>query len=467
MKKIARIIGAFLLSAAVVLPASSQTMVITTNSGDTHTFPTVDIKQVSFDGFRSSEAYQINISDISMTSVHIQIVPADISQPYYFDVCTKADYERLNGNIASIVENYMRAMQSAYPELDVATLVSAISSVNTDEDVVSGLPADTEMVCYVIGVNYEGKAVGEPAIKEFRTLPGGAPEDCTFDISYSGLGASQLTVIVQPSDPSVRYWMGVYPVFDYPGDEAMKMLVKNTLLEYCAENKSDLADVVKGVTFAGNIQIEESGLEAAKSYYIYVYAMNESGDGAGPMYKLNFTTALQDYSDAALTLAYRYFDGTAMANLYPDKFSNARGGVLLQPVFAPNDETENYVWALAAGDYTDLNTYPDDATRKAVMSNGFINVPSKNIYARYGDATFLYFGSDIWGVDGKLFRTLVHITKEGVSDPSEYYDVTETKAQSPAPVRLRAKRTTDRDVRLWKRFSRLNRLPEPMRNSAL
>ena len=465
MKKIFRRLSIALMGLTAVLPSFSQTMTVTTRDGETHSFATADVKDVKIDYVSDEAPFEIEITDVTAISARLNINPADSEQPYYFDVCTKADYERMNGNISAIVENYFRAMQSYYPQMDMETLVSAMCSVGPDSDVVTNLPADADMVCYVIGVEKDGTCVGESATQEFHTLPGGRAEDCTFDISYSNLGATQLTVIVNPSDPTIRYWMGVYSTFDYPGDESMPLLVKANIQEYATMSGMDIAEIVQGVTFAGSIIMEESGLEAGKTYYIYVYAMDEEGNAAGPVSKLNFTTALEDYSNAGLELAYRYFDGDAMAAAYPDKFANAKGAVILQPVFTPNEETVNYAWALAAGDYTDPAFFPDDATRQALLSSGYINVPTKNLYVRYGDATFLYYGSDMWGVEGRLSRTLVHITPEGVSPVAEYYDVTApAPVEKPAKVRLHSKRVGDREASIWKRFGNLKMIPSLMRN---
>ena len=130
-----------------VLPSFSQTMTVTTRDGETHSLATADVKDVKIDYVSDEAPFEIEITDVTAISARLNINPADSEQPYYFDVCTKADYERMNGNISAIVENYFRAMQSYYPQMDMETLVSAMCSVGPDSDVVTNLPADADMVC--------------------------------------------------------------------------------------------------------------------------------------------------------------------------------------------------------------------------------------------------------------------------------------------------------------------------------
>lgn len=451
-----------LAAAAMVPDAAAQTMTVNMRDGQKHQFNTSDIEQVSFDVPQQNQGpFHIEVTDITSVSAKLSVTPEDPNITYYFDVCDKEDYEKYGAQY--VVENYFRSIQIQYPGVPLSKFLEAALSKGADSDEVSGLPADTEMVCYAIEVDSEGKCVGEASAIPFSTLPGGNPADCTFDISYSGLMSTELTVIVKPSDPSIRYWMGCYATSDWPGDITMPQAVKASLDEYSATYGKPIADVVRGVTFTGNINIAESGFTPNTSYYIYVYAMDENGNSAGPMFKQRFTTASYDYSEAQLSLSYRYFDGNEMAAAYPDKFGDAKGKVILQAVFTPNETAESYAWALAKGDLTDETLYPETTTKNAVIQGGFLSVPVKNLYVQYGDATFLYFAADAYGIDGKLNRTLANITPEGVSPVSTYEDLT-APAEAPAKIRLAPAIASDKDAFIWKRFSKLHAVPSLNRN---
>lgn len=451
-----------LIALGCFVQAGAQNMTVVTRDGQQHRFATADIEEVTFDTASLEKGpFEVTVTDVTQVSARLDIVPDDPGQGYYFDVCRKADYEKRG--VAAIVENYLQSVLDRFPDIGMAGILEVALSHGADGDDVSGLPADTEMVCYAIAVNSEGKCVGNPTVVAFRTLPGGNPADCTFDISYSGLSSTALNVIVNPSDPTVRYWMGCFSAFDWPGDDAMAETVKATIDEYVSTYGRSLAEVVEGVTFTGYTQNYESGFEPDKAYYIYVYAMDPEGNAEGPMFKKRFVTTEEDVSDADLTLTYRYFNGDDLAAAYPDRFANAAGKVLVQPVFTPNESTVNYVWAVAAGDYSDTAAFPDDATKQAVLNNGFFNVATKNIYANWGTATFLYYGSDAWGVDGALKRTVADFNKAGASPAEAYTDLdTETPAASPARLRLQSQASLT--ARIWKRLGMSNRIPVPHRN---
>lgn len=442
---------------------SAQTMTVTTRDGQTHRFATTDVEHVTFDMAAQHGPFQVEVSQVTPVSALLTIVPDNPDIRYYFDVCLRSDYE-LHG-IRAIVEEYFISLQRAYPDMPLSVFLDGALSQGADSDMVTGLPCDTEMICYAIGVDDNGKCVGEPSVTPFRTLPGGDPADCTFEISYTGASSTELTVQVHPSDPSVRYWMGCYSANDWPGDVTMPMVVKNTIDEYAEVYGKPLEMVVEGVTFTGDISMVESGFQPDTPYYIYVYAMDKAGNPQGPLFKKRFVTTSRDYSQAGCTLKYRYFDGDELAAAYPAKFAKAKGSVVVQASFTPNELTENFAWALGRGDMTDETLYPEDTSKQAVLQGGYINVPFKELIAKWGDATFLYFGSDGYGVDGPLARTLVQLTQEGAS-PATAYDETAPAALTgtQAPLRLSPRATKGSDSLIWNRLRDTAKLPTPLRN---
>lgn len=416
--------------------AAAQTMHVNMRDGSTRSFPTGDIEKITFaDTPQESEApFEIEVSDITATTVNIKVTPEDPTVRYYFDVCVLSDYERYG--VKSIVEGYYEEIVKQYPGVPLETLLAGSLSQGTDSDMISGLPSDTEFVCYAVGVNDEAKCVGDVSVVPFRTLQGGKPEDCTFDISYSGLSSTALTVHVRPSDYSIRYWMGIYPVADWPGDMAIPIDVKSAIVEYAGSVSRPVEDIVEGVSFRGELSMDESGLTPSTPYYIYVYAMDEHGDPAGKVFKQRFTTTDYDYSAAGVTLTYRYFDGTALKASYPEKFPTADGKAVVQVVMTPNEITEHYIWALAVGDLSDEDIYPEESTKQALVRAGYADTPTKTLIADWGDATFLYFGADGYGVDGKLFRTHVNIEASGARPVEEYEELNVTSTGEP--VRMKA-----------------------------
>lgn len=465
MKKITGYICGAVLALGCAATASAQNMNVTMRDGKSYQFPTADVEKVYFDGVEVSHgSFEIIISDVTSASAKLEIIPEDKNQKYYFDVCLASDYDRYGG-AKQIVENYFQQVQAAYPEFDMATLISAFCSVGNDSDIVKGLPSDADMVCYVIGMDDNGHCVGEAAVKPFTTLAPGKAEDCEFKISYSNLSSESLTVIVQPSDPSIRYWMGIWPVFDWPeSDSMMTELVKQNIDMTAKELNYSIEYVVSKVTYAGTIYEPESGLEPSKRYYIYVYAMDEQGNAAGPVFKESFHTAVNDLSTADIDIKCIYFDGDKMAEMYPDKFSKAAGGVVLHTEVTPNEDTVNYAWGVVAGDLTDPVNYPDDATYMALQQGGFVNAPVKDLVIRWGKCTVLGYASDYYGVEGQLHRILIDANADGASDPHLYITLAGSNApEAIQPLKIKKNRYADPIVRMMKRFGKIHEMPKPFR----
>ena len=324
----------FLILAIMLISAltniNAQSFHVYRNGGNVSDFTIADVDSIVFDAPEDEgPRFHLKYSGLTSTSVTLSVTPEDNSVAYYYDCVTKEQLEESNGSIASVVEGYLSYLQQSYPTLSMENILEAILSKGPATDDVKGLPAGTDFIFYAIPVNKEGKCYGKPTTKNFSTLPGGDPAECTFDISYTDLTADGCNVIIKPSDPSVRYWMGITPFKDYPGDKALAMDVKENIESYAQSKGMTVAQVVKGVTFTDNIESQESGLDLNTSYYIYAYAMNEDASAAGKIYKLKFTTRASGASDADISIKYRYYDGDDLYNMDPTKYAICRAWLLL------------------------------------------------------------------------------------------------------------------------------------------
>lgn len=172
MNKISKYVTIALVALGSAFSATAQNMTVMTRDGQKHQFKTADVEQVTFDGAVLEDGpFDITVSEITSGSAKLEVVPDDKSLTYYFDVCLKSDYERTS--VKRIVENFFQQIQSQYPQFELSEILEASLSRGADSDVVQGLPADTEMVCYAIGVDSNGLCVGEPSVVPFRTLAPG------------------------------------------------------------------------------------------------------------------------------------------------------------------------------------------------------------------------------------------------------------------------------------------------------
>lgn len=399
---------------------TAQTVRLHMKGGETLEYNCADVDSLTFiPAEKPSPKFQLAVSNIGIASATLSVTPDDNAVRYYYDVCTRQQYDALSGGVEEIVTSYIEYLKGRYPTLTMEQILGNTLSQGADSDQLTGLPAGTEFVFYAIAVDDEGKCYGEAATTTFSTLPGGDPADCTFTVGYENLTSDALTVLVTPSDPSVRYWMGIVAVANFSGDYALTAQVQQEVADYAASTGMDMAELVEKVTFAGDIRLEESGLTPETPYYIYVYAMNPDGSAAGAVTKKRFVTQTELPSDAAVSLSYRYFDGDALYEADPETYAGYQGKVLVQTRLTPNETAVSWAIALAKGDLTDETLYPDEATKNAVLQAGSINVESKTFVADWTTCTFLYFAADADGIDGVLKRLPVTFDKANARPVSE------------------------------------------------
>ena len=420
-----KFLGKYILGIAFALLLGAQAMTAQTvrlhmKSGETLEYNCADVDSLTFiPAEKPSPKFQLEVSNIGIASATLSVTPDDNAVRYYYDVCTREQYDALSGGVEEIVTSYIEYLKGRYPTLTMEQILGNTLSQGADSDQLTGLPAGTEFVFYAIAVDDEGKCYGEAATASFSTLPGGDPADCTFDVGYENLSSEALTVVVTPSDPSVRYWMGIVAVANFSGDYALTAQVQQEIADYASSTGMDVAELVQKVTFAGDIALEESGLTPETPYYIYVYAMNPDGSAAGAVTKKRFVTQTELPSDAAVSLSYRYFDGDALYETDPETYAGYQGKVLVQTRLTPNETATSWAIALAKGDLTDETLYPDEETKRAVLQAGSINVESKTFKADWTTCTFLYFAADADGIDGVLKRLLVTFDKTNARPVSE------------------------------------------------
>ena len=365
--------------------------------------------------------FELVCSGVTAVSAELQVTPSDKQAGYYYDVCTATTYEEHGGDVGAMVEGIIADFASRNPQIPLSDILAGMLDRGDSSDTVSGLPCDTDMCFFAVGIDERGESYGTAAVKTFRTLAPGNPEDCTFGFEFEQLLATSVTIETIPSDPTISYWTSIEEVGSWKGDAAVPVLVKETLVRYAEENGMSVEDVVKGVTFEGiRTDAWSDGIEPNTAYYAYAYAMDEEGNAAGPLFKKQFTTLAYDISEAAVSLVYRYFDGEMLYDADSDKYPDARGKVLVQVKASPNDYAATWVVGLGAGDMTDRTLYPDETTKNALLQAGQLN---RNLQQFWVDGwkvcTLMACAFDGFGVDGELSRELLELTPEGAAPLEE------------------------------------------------
>uniref|UniRef100_UPI00405735C8 hypothetical protein n=1 Tax=Alistipes sp. TaxID=1872444 RepID=UPI00405735C8 len=384
--------------------------------------------------------FEVSVTNIDTTTATISVIPSKDDIGYYYDVCTAEDYDLVEGNVGLIVSYAIQGMLQQQPGMTLEALLQIFTEYGPSSDNLAYLPSETDMYAFAIGLDKQGNPQGTPEVVPFRTLKGGDPKDCTFDLSVSNVSTTSCMVSIVPSDPSVRYWWATTSVQGYPGDEALIKEVEDTIKETVGAYPSmSFEEIINRLTFFGETHDNQYDLSAGVSYYIYAFAMDEYGLAAGPLFKYEFTTPLIDQSDSELEVSYKYFDGALISDL-PEVANAYRLVVTVNP----NEYTQHWVVNLAAADYTNEENYPQDATITAMMQANpkYDQIEQAWWIPKNTEVcTILAFGEDYDGVASQLTRIAVRPTPEGVSPVSEYKGTSAPRPEALMELQPKAKQS--------------------------
>ena len=173
-----RCFGKYIIGLVSVLLLGAQAMTAQTvrlhmKGGETLEYACADVDSITFvPAEGDSPKFQLAVSDIGIASATLSVTPSDDAVRYYYDVCTRQQYDALTGGVEEIVTSYIEYLKGRYPTLTMEQILGNALSQGADSDHLTGLPAGTEFVFYAIAVDNEGKCYGEAATTTFSTLPG-------------------------------------------------------------------------------------------------------------------------------------------------------------------------------------------------------------------------------------------------------------------------------------------------------
>ncbi|MBO8444373.1 MAG: hypothetical protein IAC23_01575 [Bacteroidetes bacterium] len=360
--------------------------------------------------------FEISVSSVTAGSVSVSVIPSDNGLPYYWDVMTKEAYDEYNGDIGAYLSAALENLASE-EGVPVSVIVPAFQITGKDEDSISGLPADTDMYVYAVGLNADGTCYGTPAAVSFRTAAPGDPAECTFEFSFVD-SMDGMEITVTPSDDGVGYFNWVLPVSEYVSDEAIVESVYESLVSVATDNGMSMSQLVSLIAMTGEYT-DTYDLEEGE-YYAYAYALSSAGKNAGPVFKERFT--VDSYaSDATVGIEnVRWFDGNALADI-DSRYDGLRGGAYFLADVVHSDNAYQWYLGLLPGDYTDEASFPDETVYDALMGGGgVLNRETLAFGVQYGTLTVLGFAIDANGVSGAVYRLRADVTEDGATPVSEF-----------------------------------------------
>ena len=176
-------------------------------------------------------------------------------------------------------------------------------------------------------------------------------------------------------------------------------------------------------------------------YIAYAVAVDiNSGDIASDFASVSepFTTLDKVVSSAAVDFEIgNYYDGTALAELDPERFLSCMGYAVVPYVVVPNDDAMNWYTGFFSGDYTEWGCTDEDIYAE-LITYGYewdselvsLNRESGVAVLQYNmPFTFLGIAEDYEGNFGAGTLEVVAFSQDGVSPAQEFLDSLAQQAQ--------------------------------------
>ena len=331
----------------------------------------------------------------------------------------------------------------------------------TDLSTFGGLYPETEYIVVCFG--YDETPTTELFTFPFTTTEAsGNPADLTveFAIDYEQLSHNTVYVTATPS-VGAHYFMSYistsnleYYIEEYGSQDAALIAFANEEIDYGAEyfwcsRAEYLADMGANL---GTYTMMFNQLNPATEYIIYAVAVDiNSGDVVGEHVSVSeaFTTLDKVVSSATVEFEFgNYYDGSALADLDPERFLNCKGYVVMPYTVVPNVDAMNWYTGFYDGDYTEWGCTDEDIYAE-LITYGYewesdlvsLNRESGVAVLQYDAAyTFLGIAEDYEGNFGPGTMNVVTLSREGVSPAQEFIDSLNEQTQLAKPQAMASRK---------------------------
>ena len=410
-------------------------------------FPNTEAFVVEFDTLSAESSnltFEVDITGVGYDHVEGIVTPSNDTETY---ICSIQTAESLTWYASD--EEFMQVLISDL-EWWYGGVETALHTGVTDLSTYGGLYPETEYVVVCFGYN-------ETPTTELFTFPfttteaSGNPAELTveFDIDYERLSHNTVYVTATPS-VGAYYFMSYISTFDleyyideYGSQDAALIAFANEEIDYgadffwCsrAEYLADMGAVMGRYTMMFN------QLNPNTEYIAYAVAVDiNSGDIASDFASVSepFTTLDKVVSSAAVDFEIgNYYDGTALAELDPERFLSCMGYAVVPYVVVPNDDAMNWYTGFFSGDYTEWGCTDEDIYAE-LITYGYewdselvsLNRESGVAVLQYNmPFTFLGIAEDYEGNFGAGTLEVVAFSQDGVSPAQEFLDSLAQQAQ--------------------------------------
>lgn len=337
----------------------------------------------------------------------ITVVPTDQTHRYILDVLklSQTDFDKLEENYQDYINRTIEANEMVGTPADVVIEQITVAGTQT---LSPELDSNTEYVTVAIGVNPRGIVVTEAFTKTFATGEAGVSDNViTLTLGTPHARSAGFEVTTTNND---QYVFGIDVADKWKDMTDEEILAELTGGSYNLQN----------LKFRGDRSGKFEDLKPQTEYL--VFAFGYAGGSATTALTREFftTTAPEEARGTFSLLCDKYYDGTEIAALYPDKYADAAGFAVLPVTVSATGSIERYFYYIIGGDYTDPQ-YLSDEEAYEMLLNGGLGTEAADFFIKYDEVlTLIGFGADTDSNYTPVFRKRISLRRDGTSPADEF-----------------------------------------------
>ena len=277
---------------------------------------------------------------------------------------------------------------------------------------------------YVVAFGYEyGMYTTDVKREKVHTLPMGQNVPPTFNFSIDKVTHFRIRATVEAEPATALYYADCCYADADPQvladeiSEAAQWFVDNG---YYA-NKADCLRVMGS---KGNTEYNFEQLDPQTEYRIYAIGIDElTGEfNTEVIFSDVITTAEKGVAEAYIEVTFdKYFDGSELAQKYPDEFGDAAGYAIVPLTVTKHGDVAQFFYDVYSDDLSDT-TYPTDLDLIIDLQiNGIANKEYTYAYCDYSTIlTLASFCKDSEDNDSAVTRNVFRVLDSGVSPVDEF-----------------------------------------------
>lgn len=243
----------------------------------------------------STNTFEITVSNITALDARVHVTTTN-DDPYYAGFLLKKYYGELSD-------------EQLVSKLQMEGGISQEFNGDADFDGEGMLLPGTDYL--VIAVGYDEAATTAVTRKEFRTVAGGDPAECRFEVDVD-FDIFWADIDLKPSDNTVFYYWAQMEKGKYVSDTQAAKAVEEMLAGLAYQMGIPMETVMQQMCFRGREQAQFA-INSDTEYIVYAVALNLDGKVAGDVSTWSVKSPERPLSDAVCQVSWtHYYNGSEL-----------------------------------------------------------------------------------------------------------------------------------------------------------